>query len=192
MNGQTLPHAAGLVANRRELYGGAQHDNEADEIAPLAVGDRASFGRGGTSLIDAPWKPLKSLADFFGNRLPGTKGPDVLRKIRNRGRYRVSTQEKNPVRWQERGGSDRERQGCWKGWRPSSPRADARPCLAVGLDRRHPFQRLLAMRSTPKCGAQRRLKSPPRSPDRTACRSSARRSRAPRACASPPPRSVCL
>ena len=83
MNGQTLPHAAGLVASRRELYGGPQHDNEADEIAPLAVGDRASFGRGGTSLIDAPWNPLKSLADFFGNRLPGTKGPDVLRKIRN-------------------------------------------------------------------------------------------------------------
>jgi len=35
MNGQTLPHAAGLVANRRELYGGAQDDNEAVALAFL-------------------------------------------------------------------------------------------------------------------------------------------------------------
>jgi hypothetical protein len=61
--------------------------------------------------------------------------------------------------------------------------------LCGGSNAEHP---IASDKHVGRGGAERRLKPPSQSPDRTACRSSARRSRAPRACALRPPRSVCL
>ena len=62
----------------------------------------------------------------------------------------------------------------------------------VEQDENFAFQPVLAMRSTPDCGVLRQVIDPRQSPGRTSCRSSARRSKSPAACASRRRRSAFL